>query len=538
MKSHRWIVATLCAVAFALQLGPAVQNRFHPDEALYSAWALQIASGRDTLLFGAPVDKPPLSMYIMAASLWALGRGEIAARLPSLMAATLTVALAWRWAKALYPARSRAGEEGGGVVAALAMALSPFTIAFGGTAFLDPLMVTWGLAACVAASRSRLGWAGIFLGLSFATKVQGLLFTPLVVITAEFAKKLSEDSPPRHQGTKKSPKILGVPSAPLRAGLVPWWLLQRLCVIGLGFGVAAGLVIAWSLMRCGTPFWEQQAINYGGLRFAFAAELGPRLIGWLGFLPYFFGPMLGGIFVSGLIVLLIHVFTRGKGTSGAAIDLLLVAYMVGFFALHWLLAFPVWDRYLLLLVPVAAVLLDRSVAVMLGWLSSHSPNPGRPGRSSRASLRLTRADKTCQACAMVAAIGLIALPFALQAARSEIPIGGDHGPHDGIDRVAAYLRELPVGTVVYDHWLSWEFDYYLWEAPLYRAYFDTPADLARDLRVFGRSSTRYIVVPASESRGKIERAVADAGFRIAPVMKSADRLGRTAFVVYRTVPRE
>jgi len=78
----------------------------------------------------------------------------------------------------------------------------------------------------------------------------------------------------------------------------------------------------------------------------------------------------------------------------------------------------------------------------------------------------------------------------------------------------------------------------LWEAPLYRAYFDTPADLARDLRVFGRSSTRYIVVPASESRGKIERAVADAGFRIAPVMKSADRLGRTAFVVYRTVPRE
>ncbi len=492
----------MCAIAFALQLGPAVQNRFHPDEALYSAWALQIASGRDALLSGAPVDKPPLSMYIMATSLWALGRSEIAARLPNLIAATLSVALVWQWAKALYPARLRAGEDGGCLVAALAMALSPFTIAFGGTAFLDPLMVTWGLAACVAASRGRPGWAGIFLGLSFATKVQGLLFAPLVILTAQLAES----------GGRWNRGIYALFASPA---------VKRYLRCASGFGIGAALVIAWSLMRGGTPFWEQQAINYGGIRLAFATELEPRLIGWLGFLPHFFGPILGGILVVSLMGLLVHAFGRGKGTRGAAIDLLLVAYLVGFFALHWLLAFPVWDRYLLLLVPVAVVLLDRSVAVILGWLSSHSHIA--IGRSSALA---------------VAAIGMIALPFALQAARSEIPIGGDHSPHDGIDRVAAYLRELPVGTVVYDHWLSWEFDYYLWEAPLYRAYFDTPADLARDLRVFGRSSTRYIVVPANESLGKIERAVADAGFRIAPVMKSADRLGRTAFVVYRTVPRE
>ena len=335
-------------MAFALQLGPAFQNRFHPDEALYSAWAMQIASGRDALLSGVPVDKPPLSMYAMAAGLWVLGRSEIAARLPNLIAATLCVALVWRWARALYPARSQGREWGRGVVAALAMALSPFTIAFGGTAFLDPLMVMWGLAACVAASRSRLGWAGIFLGLSFATKAQGLLFTPLVVITAVFANGLSASSPPTpaaarrgqgYQGTKKSLKILGVPSAPLRAGLVPSWLLQR--PFFTGFGVAAGLVIAWSLLRGGTPFWEQQAINYGGIRLAFVAELEPRLIGWLGFLPHFFGPIVGGILVIGLIILLVHAFGRGRRTRDAAIDLMLVACAVGFFALHELLAFPV-----------------------------------------------------------------------------------------------------------------------------------------------------------------------------------------------------
>ena len=498
-------------MAFALQLGPATQNRFHPDEALYSAWAMQIASGRDALLSGAPVDKPPLSMYVMAASLWALGRSEIAARLPNLIAATLGVALAWRWARALYPARSQAGEEGGGLVA-LVVALSPFTIAFGGTAFLDPMMVKWGLAACVAASRSRPGWAGFFLGLSFATKAQGLLFIPLVVITAQLAKRQAGYLPTRHHGTKKSLKIPGV--------LVPSWLLRRPCVTGAGFGVVAGLVITWSLARGGTPFWEQQAINYGGIRLAFAAELGPRLIAWLGFLPHFFGPILGGMFVASLIFLLLCAFGRDRGTRGAAIDLLLVAYMAGFLALHWLLAFPAWDRYLLPLVPVAAVLLDRGVAVMLDRRSSHS------------QVAIERGSIMT-----MAVIGLIALPFALQAARSEVPIGGDHGPHDGIDRVAAYLRELPVGAVVYDHWLGWEFDYYLWDAPLYRAYFDTPADLARDLSVFGRSSARYLVAPASEPLGKIERAIGGAGFGLSPVVKSANRLGQTAFVVYRIVPR-
>jgi hypothetical protein len=521
----------LCAITFALQLGPAIQNRFHPDEALYSSWAMRIASGRDALLSGVPVDKPPLSIYAMAASLFVFGRSEIAARLPNLIAATLSVALVWQWAKALSPARSRAGQGGGDIVAALAMALSPFTIVFGGTAFLDPLMVMWGLAACVAASRGRPGWAGVFLGLSFATKVQGLLFTPLVMLTAEFAgnaeskmARISASSATKRWSAAFRPLYFRprqakacTPSTRYGCCQIPVkWYLR----IAVGFGVVAALVLAWSLIRGGTPLWEQQAINYGGLRFAFAAELRPRLSGWSGFLPHFFGPILGGILGVCLIGLLVHAFGRGKGTRGAAIDLLLVAYVLGFFALHWLLAFPVWDRYLLLLVPVAVVLLDRSVAVMLGRLPSHSHIAiGRSGVLT------------------VAVIGMVALPFALQAARSEIPIGGDHSPHDGIDRAAAYLRELPVGTVLYDHWLSWELDYYLWDTPLYRAYFDTPADLAGDLRAFGRSSTRYLIVPANESLGKIERAVADAGFGLAPVMQSADRLGRAAFVVYRTVPR-
>ena len=69
--------------------------------------------------------------------------------------------------------------------------------------------------------------------------------------------------------------------------------------------------------------------------------------------------------------------------------------------------------------------------------------------------------------------------------RSQYPIGGDHGANDGIDQVADYLKTLPSGTVVYDHWLAWELGYYLGDGFVYLAYFDTPAALADDLRVFG-----------------------------------------------------
>jgi 4-amino-4-deoxy-L-arabinose transferase-like glycosyltransferase len=498
----------MCLVAFALRLGPAFQNRFHADEALYAAWAMQVAGGRDLLLASVPVDKPPLSIYAMAASLSVFGRSEIGARLPNLIASVVSVGLVWRWAQSLYPRLSgtlsssliphhlpskRSG--GGSSLAALSMALSPFSIAFGGTAFLDPLMVTLGLAACVAVARGRAGWSGVFLGLACATKVQGLLFAPLMVLTAKFAESAA----------KKETSAFSASSAVRFAA---------------GFGAIAAAVFVWSLARGGTPFWAQQTINYGGIRFAYASELGPRLIGWLALLPHFFGPIASLLLLVGILLLVSRALTRAARTRGAALDMLLFAYLIGILALHWLLAFPVWDRYLLLLVPVASVLFGRAVV----WMAERA-------RYSRSQIAIMPSRPIM----IYSAITLALLPCAIGAARSELPIGGDHGSHDGIDRVEAYLRTLPAGTVVYDHWLGWEFGFYLWDAPLYRAYFDTPVDLAHDLRVFGRASTRYLVLPAGESSGKIARAVAAEGFSLAAVMTTMNRLGRASFTVYRIV---
>ena len=190
------ILLLICALAFALRLGPLFDNRFHPDEALFSTWALKIAQGQNLLLNGVPVDKPPLLIYLTALSFFIFGQSELAARLPNLIASVISVPLVW-WLGigTLGNGRLGTGRLVGGrsddqstlcqstrLVPPLLLALSPFAILFAPTAFLDPLMVMLGLASLVAASRGRAGWAGILLSLSFATKVQGLFFLPLIFV--------------------------------------------------------------------------------------------------------------------------------------------------------------------------------------------------------------------------------------------------------------------------------------------------------------------------------------------------------------------
>jgi len=140
---------------------------------------------------------------------------------------------------------------------------------------------------------------------------------------------------------------------------------------------------------------------------------------------------------------------------------------------------------------------------------------------------------TLSLCLVVAA----PLPFSLVAAGSGYPIGGDHGGYDGIDQVAGYLRTLPSGAVVYDHWLAWELDYYLGEGHVYVAYFDTPAALADDLRAFGHNGDRYAVFPARESPGKVIEAIEQAGFVMSPIFSTQNRFNQLSFTIFRIQAR-
>ena len=370
-------------------------------------------------------------------------------------------------------------------------------------------MVMFGLASLVAAARGRSGWAGVLLGLSLATKVQGLFFAPLILVFGSDRRAVKPSPVCRHRFT-----------LPLSR---PFWRFL------LGLVSIALVVVAWDRIRGGLPFWVQQTINYGGIRLAYASELGPRLTGWLFFLPYFFGPIAGLLGLIGLPLLLYRDLTRDARSHAAWIDLGLLAYSIGFLAFHWLLAFPVWDRYLLILVPFVALLLGRIFTQLV-------PSLCRP-----VILSHTDASQSSGHCfaLIVSACLVLCLPFSLAAMGSGYPIGGDHGANDGIDQVAAYLKSLPSGTVVYDHWLAWELGYYMGDGFAYLAYFDTPAALADDLRVFAAGGDdRYVIFPVRESPDKVIDAIGQVGYTLTPALITRDRFGQTSFTIYRIVKCE
>jgi len=525
----RWIMpALLCLVAFALRLGPLWVNRFHPDEALYSSWALAIAYGRDVLLAHAVLDKPPLPFYLMAVVFFILGRIEIAARLISLMASLVSVALTWQLARKLKISSPSA---------TLALALSPFAILFSSTAFLDPLMVMFVVASLVAGTHKQPGWAGMWLALAATTKVEAFIFLPLVVACGVIA----------HHACHQDIKLRDLGSK--------WLGVCARFAAGLALPIIVTLML--ERLRGGTLFWINMTINYGGTRPIFASEVMPRLIGWARWLPFLFGwPMLIGLAI-GLPLLLIHDLTRGARTRAAVLDFTLVGFTLGYLVLLWLLAIPVWDRYLLGLVPVTSLLVGR----LVNWL-------GHLVTSLPAVVNLSRAKGLCRTeilrrfaaqndelaedfrrvpgswshslpiTSWIATLAVAALMIypASQAFKSKLPIGGDHGAQDGIDRVTDYLRSYPYGTVLYDHWLGWSLRYYLWDATPYVAYVATPEWLAADLHVFGRTSPRFIIFPATESTARIERALGAEGFALAPVLSTQNRYGQPTFVLYRIEP--
>jgi 4-amino-4-deoxy-L-arabinose transferase-like glycosyltransferase len=518
------ILLLICAVAFALRLGPLFDNRFHPDEALFSTWALKIARGENLLLTGVPVDKPPLLIYLTALSFFIFGQSELAARVPNLIASVISVPLLYQLARNLTPGvpfpLSRFGafaqrpvtkwsgqnrERGpGGEVSALLLALSPFAVLFAPTAFLDPMMIMFGLTSLLAASRGRAGWAGILLGLAFAVKVQGLFFAPLVLIFWQ-PRPLSSSS-----------GHLAILSHRDTSSHHPVWRFSLACL------AIMLMVLLWDRARSGLPFWVQQTINYGGIRLVYASELAPRLTGWLNFLPYFFGPIVGLLGLISLPFLLYRDFTRDARTRSAWIDLWLFSYTIGFLAFHWLFAFPVWDRYLLILVPITALLLGRSLHLVI----------------TSAFHLVTRFTRLSMSSSLLLSIVFLAmLPFSLAAAESQYPIGGDHGANDGIEQVAGYLKSLPSGTVVYDHWLAWELGYYLGDGFAYLAYFDTPAALADDLRVFAHDDARYVIFPAREAPDKVNDAIEQVGYTLTPVLETKNRFGEPSFAVFRIVKR-
>ena len=463
----------LTALAAGLRFPALFANHFHADEALFASWARLIAVWRDPLLLTQAVDKPPLLFYLAALFFPLFGPVEWAARWPDLAASILlvplTAVLAWR----LY------GDAAAALLAAALVAAAPLAVQFSATVFTDPLLTFLLMAALFfVAGRERPFLAGLCFGLAALTKHQAWLFLPLLLGAAWLS---------------------GWPRGAWRRGL-------------LGLLGPLALFAVWQLARGGgLDLAAAQWRNFGGVRPAWSWELLPRLRAWGGLWPTLFGPLLGALAVAALA----WPWLRAPGGErGRLFDRLLALFLLGYLALHWLLAIPAWDRYLLPLLPPLALLLARFLVDLAGLVLRRLPRAGYGPGAAAALLLLTA----------------LLLPGALAAKDGRLPAGGFPGADQGAWQVRDYLYDAPYGTVLYDHWYSWHWAGAFFDRGVYTSWFPTPAALAADLSAFGGGpGARYLVTPADGTAEPALRAVGAAGYTARPVLRTGGAPGMTLY---------
>jgi len=516
-RPAKFILGSILVLGALARLVPIATNRFHQDEALYSTWALHIATGRDMLLNGFPVDKPPLFIYTLALFFKLFGPSEVVARLPGVLASTASVALVYYLARRLY-GRPTA------LAAAALMAFSPFNILFAPTALTDPLLVALVLGALCLAVEGHWTGAGVMAGLAAATKQQGLFFLPLVVGLGLAGTAAKAKSSRKYNFRVCS----GGSGKRWRA-----YVLNDGPHLILGFLVAVAPAILWDLARSQRPgFLQQSAISYGGLAWVAPSQWLERGRGWVDLLWYVTASRpLNFLLVVGVPLLLLYGFLWRRRERETVVDITLSGFGLLFLALQLVLDFQIWDRYLLGLVPIVLLLLARvlwragdmlAALASVGWVQLSSLLP--PGRGKAGmGVEIT-----------VVALFLVATLYrpAQDAANSRFAIGGDQGAYQGIEAVAGYFRgNVEAGATLYQRWLGWHLAFYMFNYPYDFQWYDSPQQLAdHAAKVTG---PRYLVAPSWKSVTEEKVALGEKGLGLHPVYQAYRRDGSMSFTVYR-----
>lgn len=223
--------ALLLAALVSFFSGLAATPLFDLDEGAFSAATLEMFERGDflaTYLNGVPrYDKPILSYWLQAASVWAFGFNEFALRLPSALAVVAWTVLAYRFAARLYDRNTALG-------AAILTATTLGVSFIGRAATADAL-----LNACLAGAlfaqfmwlkqgRTRdlyFAWAGMALG--FLTKGPVAIVIPLLTALLYLA---SRGEPRRFLGLVSDKRAWLI----FAAIALPWYIAITVSQ-GLGF---------------------------------------------------------------------------------------------------------------------------------------------------------------------------------------------------------------------------------------------------------------------------------------------------------------
>ena len=440
-SGYQRYLCILLLLGFGLRLVMLDRFRFHQDEALYSYWALHFLHD-DPHFLKQWIDKPPLFIWLLAYCFQVLGASEASARLLNVGISVLMIPVVAAIAR-------RAWTAAAGLVAATAIALNPFAISYGPTAFTDPLMVLAGLCSLYTAQRSRPLLAGICLGAAIMTKQQGVFFVPLALAVL----------------IAGNPKAKAIGAASLRAAG--------------GLALTVLPILYWDSMRWAvapSP-WDLGVRNYGALALLSINQWPDRVANIADLLWYLAASHFVWIVLAAACVLA-TIHARRKGHSLPQRSTVFAVLLCGWIGLYWgihaTFSLPVWDRYFLPLAP--------AFAILCGWLGAWILAPGS---------NLWRQ-------AVVGLWIVLLMPGAVQAARGDFPIGGDHGAYDGLREASAWLDSHSTpGAVLYHQTLSWHFQFYLFDNP--RDYtlrwVASPVALADDAAKRPQS-VKFVIAPA------------------------------------------
>ena len=429
----------------------AVDLRFTPDEAFFSTFARAAAVQGDWWLSGT-LDKTPLALYANALAQVAVGPLEQATRLPGVLASILLLALLYVLTRDLYPHSSPTLPT----LALLLAACSPLLATASASALTDGLMLTCVTAALWLAVRGRLGWSGLLFGLALASKQQALFVLPLILWAAASHVPLTS---------------------------------RRILRFALALAFCVALLQWWDFARPGASINVLAFANNSPEGLAEPGALPARLRTWLGHAAALFWPgWPGGLLLfNGLLALCWRARSR-PWPQHIRTDLAPALFIAGYSLLQLLPAFPLYARYVLLLLPALLPLCARGLCCSAALLVSRlAPLQGR----SRPAL-------------LVTAVLLLML--------QPVP---DPDPHAGIDELGAWLAARPVATVVYDRWLGWQLGFYLgtWHDKRV-TWYPVPAALAADARRLCEFGPRYLPAPRGVDVGPWLEAMRAAGFAV------------------------
>jgi hypothetical protein len=202
------------------------------------------------------------------------------------------------------------------------------------------------------------------------------------------------------------------------------------------------------------------------------------------------------------------------------VDAILAIYTAGYLTLHFTATFQPWDRYLLPILPWVCVLAARGIVG--GW--------ARLGGRSEPQRLLRTAAPLLLASALLYASWL--------GAAGRLPVGSDHGAYAGLDQVIALLRKQPADAVIYHRWLSWHYDFYLFDAPQERRWWGSGWKLADDAARTARTQPdrpQWVVLPDWEMSAseELHLPLASRGLALVEVRRIYRPDNTRAFTVYR-----